>query len=189
MNGLTMKNNSWQKQLIDAMGFLVEEVHEEMVEVNTTFSPNLMIQRTKSRIITNFAEIKNTLQLSLPDAYITETTFDMPLMKDQAEWFATKDIIIAAHGAALANSVFITPGTIILQIYPRNYFSQSLDPLIEQSGGIALDWYNGKNPFCEWVESKARGEQNVMRDASIAPSVDEIVDTILKALGKKVATN
>ena len=56
----------------------------------------------------------------MPDTNLTITNFDHgPMIRVQAEWWSTKDVIIAAHGSGVMNSVFITPKTIVLQIYPR----------------------------------------------------------------------
>ena len=85
---------------------------------------------------------------ALPEADIDLTTLENEsTVRDQAKWFASKHFIIAVHGAALTNSAFITKGTFVLQIYPPGFHWQSLDLLIEQSGGIALDWYEGEYPI------------------------------------------
>lgn len=143
-----------------------------------------MIQRERSRVITNIDDIANALQQALPNANITQSKLDFDISK-QAEWFATKDIIIGAHGAALTNSLFITPGTIVLQIYPRNYFYQSLDPLIEQAGGIAIDWYYGESPIRDWYWRKWWLLLNKLaREHTITPPPEEIVQKVMGALGK-----
>ena len=151
-----------------------------------------ILQRTRSRIITNLDEIVHSLQRALPESHIVVSELKTPLLREQAEWFATKDIIIAAHGAALTNSIFITPGTIVMQLYPPGFFWQSLDPLIEQSGGIALDWYksrsSGVNPVVDWQRAKAQNQHNKARESNITASVHEIVEPILMAIGAKLAT-
>ena len=149
-----------------------------------------MIQREHTRVITNIERIQLALQTALPDADIVTSTLHNFSLKEQAKWFATKDVIIAAHGAALMNSVFITPNTIVLQLYPNKYFYQSIEPLIEQTGGIALDWYYGikenRNPHVEWLLAKKLNQQNYARASNIEAPVDEVVDLILIALGKKL---
>ena len=56
-----------------------------------------MIQRPKSRRIANLEQIKAALQKDIPGANISITDFNYPTVKEQAEWFATKDVIIAAQ--------------------------------------------------------------------------------------------
>jgi hypothetical protein len=146
-----------------------------------------LLQREGRRVITNLHEIREALRVALPYAEIHTSTLDYPLIRDQALWFATKNIIIGAHGAGLTNALFITKGTIVLQIWPDNWFWQSLDPLIEQSGGIALDWYPcGKHPVVTFETAKRTGAQNFGRESNITPPVEEVVDRILMALGAKM---
>jgi hypothetical protein len=142
-----------------------------------------LVQRTESRVITNLDEIQTALQAALPDANLTQSKLDFDI-RGQAEFFATKDIIIAAHGASLANALFITPGTIVLQLYPKWYFYQSLDPLIEQVGGIAIDWFVGGRPIRDWYVAKSLGIQYWSRQFNITPPPEEIVGKVMRALGK-----
>lgn len=146
-----------------------------------------LLQREGRRVITNLHEIREALRVALPYAEIHTSTLDYPLIRDQALWFATKNIIIGAHGAGLTNALFITKGTIVLQIWPDNWFWQSLDSLIEQSAGIALDWYpRGKHPVVTFETAKRTGAQNFGRESNITPPVEEVVDRILMALGAKM---
>lgn len=142
-----------------------------------------MIQRPKARRIDNIDEIKNGLQKAIPSAQINCTNFEFNTVKEQAEWFATKDVVIAAHGAALTNSVFITEGTIVMQMYPPGYFWQSLDPLIEQSGGHAIQWFKkGKNPA---IVAGTLNKTLFIEagNSAFSPPVDEVVLPIVYSLG------
>jgi hypothetical protein len=252
-DGLTLdstdgRKNSWQQQLVKAMGCRVEYLEEPLPEngvsplsdlTEVQHIPNMylqrprygqmiyldhpedahalrrrvipdssvidkkhkgngkrlhigIIQRTRSRIITNLDEIVTALQDKLENCEITISELNnAPLLRHQAEWFASKDVIIAVHGAALANAIFVTPGTIILQLYPANFFWQSLDPLIEQSGGIALDWYDRKeDPIVAWRNAQAQKNQvvNEAREGNVTPPIDQIIEPILLSLGAKLAT-
>jgi len=62
-------------------------------------------------------------------------------LKDQILWFATKDIILGPHNEHFAHSLWITPGTVVLQMYPTAYYFPLFEPLIEQVGGVALQWF------------------------------------------------
>jgi len=148
-----------------------------------------MIQRGASRRIDNFDQIKNAIQEAIPDGNIITTDFTFGTVREQAEWFATKDVIVAAHGAALTNSIFITQGTIVMQLYPPGYFWESLDPLIEQSGGYAIQWYQkGKNPMVESA-SLEKKELDLAGRADFSPPVDEVVRPLVYALGIERPTN
>jgi hypothetical protein len=146
-----------------------------------------ILQRLRSRTITNLDDIANLLKQDIPDANITMVT-DLPAsLKEQVTWFATKDIIIGAHGAAMMNCLFILPKTIVMQLYPENYFFQSLEPLIETVGGIALDWYYGTDPVYDWRQNNAvrKDNNNYVREANITAPPNEVVDPILFTMGRK----
>lgn len=74
-----------------------------------------------------------------------------------------------------------------MQLYSPQYFWQSLEPLIEVSGAIALDWHYGKSPHVYWATAGWR-EENKARIANITAPVEEVVDPILYALGRKAHT-
>ena len=142
-----------------------------------------IIQRTRSRVITTIEGIVDTLQKNLPEANLTIST-NMPLaLEEQAVWFATKDIIIAAHGAALMNCIFILPQTIVMQLYPKDFFWQSLESAIELPGGIALDFYFGNDPVLDWLNTKNQGGQNIARESNISAEPQRVVYPILNILG------
>lgn len=77
-----------------------------------------LLQRSHNRVIENLKEVQTRLQQVLPASNITYSDFTYNKVKDQAEWFATKDVIVGSHGAAMINSMFITPKTIVMQLYP-----------------------------------------------------------------------
>ncbi|CAB9508182.1 expressed unknown protein [Seminavis robusta] len=148
-----------------------------------------IIQRTNKRVVTNMNDVAKGLQQALPEANVTISTFGYPTVLEQAKWFASKHVIVAVHGAALTNSVFATKGTFILQLHPPGFFWTSLDPLIDQSGAIALDWYKGDHPVMESLEViKNPNRKNQMQHQDFEVPVDEIVDIVLVALDKKEAT-
>ncbi|CAB9498110.1 Protein of unknown function (DUF563) [Seminavis robusta] len=149
-----------------------------------------IIQRTEKRVVTNMNDVAKGLQQALPEANIAISTFGYPTVLEQAKWFASMDVIVAVHGAALTNSVFATKGTFILQLYPPGFHFQSLEPLIEQSGAIALDWYKGDHPVEEFLTVTAKNPalKNTLQHQDFEVPVDEIVDILLVALDKKEAT-
>ena len=102
-----------------------------------------LINRKHGRRVHNLqTDILDALQKAFRSANITYSEFEYTSVQDQAKWFATKDVIIGPHGAAMTNSLWITQETIVLQMYPDGYFLPTLEPLIEQVRGIPLQWYN-----------------------------------------------
>jgi hypothetical protein len=148
-----------------------------------------ILQRSQSRSILHLPQLLQYLQTQIPDANLTvlhSSSSAFVSIHQQAHWFATKDIIIGSHGAAMMNCLFIVPKTIVMQLYPPNYFFQSLEPLIELVGGIALDWYEGTDPHYDWRRAVRDRQNNQVRDANITlTSFHEIVDPILFTMGRK----
>lgn len=146
-----------------------------------------LIQRTTgTRMITNVDEIHLALLEALPNANISTSTLQGFTLQQQAEYFATKDVIVGAHGAALTNALFCTPGTIVVQIYPFGYFYNSLDPLIEQVGAVAIDWFRGEFPMHDFFKAVKWKKHDGYRQANMAPPPQEIVNKVLWALGVKM---
>lgn len=126
-----------------------------------------IVLRTGSRQFPNVTKLMGALQGVLGAATnVTDTIptaspsssmlFSSPLVEyslqnmgdlsltEQARWFATKHIIIASHGAALVNAVFLRPGSTVIHLYPKDYyFTGYFESLVRQVGGLNMDWYDG----------------------------------------------
>lgn len=107
-----------------------------------TLQIGLINRKTSRRVLNMQTDLLKEVKKVFPNANITYSEFEFYSVQEQVEWFATKDVIIAPHGAAITNSLWITSNTIVMQMYPDGYFLPTLEPLIEQAGGIALQWYN-----------------------------------------------
>ena len=46
-------------------------------------------------------------------------------MQEEADLFGNADVIVAVHGAALHNLLFVRPGTQVVEIFPYDYFEES----------------------------------------------------------------
>ena len=90
------------------------------------------------------------------------------------------DVIVAAHGNALTNAAFIRPGSIVMELFPPNYYIVGFfQPLIVESGGLALNWHQGDTPIEDTLANwSSRGS---MRGADFAPDSDYVVAAILNA--------
>ena len=70
-----------------------------------------------------------------------------------------------------------------MQMYPPGYFWQSLDPLIEQSGGHAIQWYEkGVNPEIQ-AGTAEREVFDAAGKATFFPPPEEIVLPLMYTLG------
>eukprot|EP00545_Synedropsis_sp_CCMP1620_P007627 CAMPEP_0119025186 /NCGR_PEP_ID=MMETSP1176-20130426/33303_1 /TAXON_ID=265551 /ORGANISM="Synedropsis recta cf, Strain CCMP1620" /LENGTH=423 /DNA_ID=CAMNT_0006980675 /DNA_START=114 /DNA_END=1382 /DNA_ORIENTATION=- len=81
------------------------------------------LDRFDTRSITNMDDLilhvsQRYDRVVLDKTWFTGTT---PIV-EQLAWFASHDIIIGAHGAAMTNCMFLQPGTVVIEIFPINYY-------------------------------------------------------------------
>lgn len=155
------------------------EILQEALSTSTKLRIGLL-NRKKSRGILNMKKIKLRLHQTYPEADIDSTYFEGTSFEYQAEWFATKDVIFAPHGAALIWSAFIQSETIVIQAYPPKYYpNRYFEPLINISGGYSYDWHLGDRPFLDYMENIE--QRKINRAKSFSVPVDEVIDIFLNA--------
>jgi hypothetical protein len=130
-----------------------------------------IVNRNESRAIIEIDMLVGKLQKKYPKAQVEVRAFDSEYqlqseadsMETQAKWFADKDLIIMAHGAAMSNVVFMRPGASLFELYPRFYFNDMFWDLMNQCGvnhGWFYDQGNSTKQLAkgEYDELKARAE-------------------------------
>lgn len=76
-----------------------------------------------------------------------DALFEQKTPPEQALWVHAHDIIVAPHGAALANVVFARPCTVVVELYPMQFYLPGLYlPLVADSGGLAYAGYSQRGP-------------------------------------------
>lgn len=101
------------------------------------------VDRPDTRRIVNMDELMLNVTKLYDNVVIDRTWFTSATpMVEQIAWFASHEIIIGAHGAAMTNCLFLQPGTHIIEIFPKNYFPVDFfGSLITQVGGIHKPLY------------------------------------------------
>ncbi len=62
----------------------------------------------------------------------------------QASFFASHEVIVAAHGAALTWAAYVQRCTAVVVLYPPDYYPLFyFERLVEDAGGVALPWWRG----------------------------------------------
>lgn len=92
-----------------------------------TAASELPTSGLQRRSIRNFAEARSLLEIVRPG--LTNVILENAPLAAQMALFASADVIIAQHGAALANVVWCRPGTRIVEIAPRGYRTGVFPPL------------------------------------------------------------
>mmetsp|Transcript_24415 Transcript_24415/g.36225 ORF Transcript_24415/g.36225 Transcript_24415/m.36225 type:complete len:638 (-) Transcript_24415:254-2167(-) len=143
-----------------------------------------IIRRGHNRKMSQVEHLESSLKnlsLGVP-SIVSLRSFDGLTLRQQAEWFNSQHIIIAVHGAALSNGIFIEPNTTLLQIYPyRYYFKGYYESLFNKMNAYTLEWYDGDvskapNPRGqrdattrkrqEWVNISVTDILNLVQDAA-----------------------
>jgi Glycosyltransferase 61 len=121
---------------------------------NTTTIRIGLVQRKHTRKITNIDD----LQRKIHDYYHNSdnASFDVVVQVDQASmedmtpiqqatWFHTRNIVVAVHGAALANTIFMMPtsssssstaSAAVIEIFPLHFYEPDYFRLLSQSMSI-----------------------------------------------------
>ena len=82
------------------------------------------------RSIGNFSDIVSVLQAH--DGHLNSVILENSTLAEQIYLFASSDIIVAQHGAALANIVWCKPNTRIIEIAPVGYRTTCFPPLSQR---------------------------------------------------------
>jgi Glycosyltransferase 61 len=78
-----------------------------------------------SRIFLNLPNIRSQLQTAFPNATLVETDMRNFSLQQQALWWHQNDIVVAAHGAAITNCIFLRnhndSAATVIEVYPDGF--------------------------------------------------------------------
>lgn len=143
-----------------------------------------VIQRVESRLLTNINEITQAVSEKFPGLPLEVAEMEGMTFLDQAKFWNSKDVVIAAHGAAMANAVFMRRGASIVEIYPAHYYPRIYEALCRRIGIQHFAWYDEVIDVDEDHTShgKTMRERHRLRTANLSPPVEKIVDLTLQAV-------
>lgn len=88
--------------------------------------------------------LQGVLSTLAPQA--TVTSFEGLTFLEQAAWMYKHDIILMAHGAAVTNTIFMRPCSVLVQFYSNHYYPLGFyEPMISAVGVVPITWYPNKN--------------------------------------------
>jgi hypothetical protein len=124
----------------------------------------------------NLKKIQESLAKKFASAKIRNTKLKKMNLVEQASWWWTKDIVIAAHGAALSNVMFMRPHTAVIEIFPKGYEPGMFQALMKDVGVYGY-------PMLEATQKGKKGFKN--RNVPLEPNVDEIVRLAREAIQRR----
>jgi Glycosyltransferase 61 len=138
-----------------------------------------LLQRGSSRRITNLDEIQEALQQRYPNATIEQATMDGMDFYQQAEWWAKQQIVVAAHGAAITNMIFMSPQAGLLEVFPQNFYELMYFRKLSESMGIKLheQWFNTSVTDPEAAYHRSSSNKD-FKSTHVTPPVEEIVNLV-----------
>jgi len=112
---------------------------------------------------------------------------------EQATWWNRQDVVVAAHGAAMGNIMFLRPHTTaVVEIFPRHYYVDMYQRLSETLNVTYFGYYSLDDdtedlddfyPQFDYLKHcSKRKERYAMRAVRLTPPVRHIMDLIHKAV-------
>jgi Glycosyltransferase 61 len=91
-----------------------------------------------SRIFLNLPNIRSQLQVAFPEATLVETDMRDFSLLEQALWWHQNDVVVAAHGAAITNCIFLrnhnASASTVIEIYPDGFHPIIFGALMKSVG-------------------------------------------------------
>ena len=118
-------------------------------------NPNGLIMRK----IKNEAQLERHLKGVYPTFLIRGVQLDALGIEEQLYLLANSDILVGMHGAAMAFSVFMPPGSAVIELYPSYYPGSNwhMEYIALWSGHHYVEWHN-KNAR---LDDKKRGYSTI----------------------------
>ena len=140
-----------------------------------------------TRSLLNIANITQALKIEFPAANVVIAYMEDMQVDEQFAFWSQHDIIVAAHGAALTNAIFLPPGggSAVIEIFPHHfYWTEFYATLLKRSGLRGYGYYNNVTDIKADYAAHSRNHSDVMkyREQNLNPPVEAIVDLVKQAL-------
>eukprot|EP00121_Abeoforma_whisleri_P016047 Awhi_evm1s14744 len=142
------------------------------------------VQRERFRVILNLTSLVEHVEEQYPDAIVDIKRFANMDLKDQVQWYANQDLIIAAHGAGLTNLAFAHECVVVFQLYVEGYYAPFYyNPLLKDVGGIMFEYYDGDDNNRHFLQTHR--ERYLARQQNIAISQDILMENIKQMISAR----
>lgn len=135
----------------------------------------LYVSRSDANVrrLTNELEIIEHLE---PLGFVTASLSDKPF-SEQAQLFFDADVIVAPHGAGLANLVFCRPGTKVLEIMPPNWMSPCYF-ILAKSAGLRYSYLIANESVNEFAGKSAQSRDVAVPLSRFRESVLRLMEAL-----------
>ena len=146
-----------------------------------------LINRGRTRKILNAVEIQEALSAAFPTAHITMVYMEKLSIEQQVHFWRRQDIVIAVHGAALANVVFMKTNSYLIEIFPP-YYQPDMYEILSRKSGVQYIAYNCSEAevndarFYRFVKlGKTPQHRAKLRGVNLKPKLQDISNLVEKA--------
>ncbi|ETW10162.1 hypothetical protein H310_00532 [Aphanomyces invadans] len=149
--------------------------------VNTTVSTTCIITivsrreysgRRVARMWLNEEEITSKMQTNYPMCTVQSIDFATKSMAEQIQLISTSRVVVGMHGAGMANVIFASPNTFVVEIFPLTTFRYGYRNLCQYLGLHYVEYRDGADT--PWPES-----HKVVEDVSWFRTFDLIMNVVL----------
>jgi hypothetical protein len=143
-----------------------------------------LVQRLGARSITNMREIQERINEAYPTAMVEWGEMENLTFIEQVHFWNRQDVVVAAHGAAMTNAIFMRRRTSVVEIFPPHYYVLMYREMCEAAGIYHFAWMDDTAvPEYDFVlHCRNRLERWEIRSQPITPPVDRIVELVAKAI-------
>jgi hypothetical protein len=168
---------------------VLEYYNAAMTRKQPRYQVNIIQRKGSSRQLLDLDSILQQLRQRYPTntsvkIHEWNTRGNVKTLAQQAYLFATSDLFVAAHGAALTNAFFLKPGAALLEIYPHGYIKpRFFRPLVLAAGARHYSYYDDGKEACRDAKEHAEDwelQRNINISISNASLFLDLVDRAVR---------
>lgn len=104
---------TFARRVLDHYGIEDHQSHRLDPQIILTF-----IDRSKTRVLLNHTRFFDEVQATYPHVKVQSIDFANISFAEQLEVVQHTDILVGVHGAGMAHEIFLTPGSVLVEILP-----------------------------------------------------------------------
>eukprot|EP00850_Spirogloea_muscicola_P017001 SM000142S00515 [mRNA] locus=s142:136317:138767:+ [translate_table: standard] len=101
-----------------------------------------LLRREHTRTVANMAGLRSLLVQAFPSLPVVEASLEGAPLLEQAGAMRRTALLVAMHGAGMANVVFLPPGALALELFPLKFAYGTYRRIALRYGVHYLDWHN-----------------------------------------------
>jgi hypothetical protein len=151
---------------------------------NSQLRIGLVQRRGQRRNITNLPEIGRILKSDFPLAQIEWGEMEGMSPFEQASFWNRQDVVVAAHGAAMTNAMFLPRNAAVVEIFPLHYYVFMYRELCQTLAVGHFAWVDDiEDPEADYEKHcSVRKVRFQMRSNPMTPPINRILDLVHQAV-------